>query len=325
MHVSVAMCTYNGAAYLQEQLESIASQTRPPDELVVCDDRSEDATARIVEAFARTAPFPVRWHVNPANLGITRNFEQAIALCQGDVIFLSDQDDVWRPGKVRRIEEVLAADESIGLVFSNGQVVDDQLRPLGYQLWDSLWFGELEQRRVRRGDATGVFLRHTVAAGGTLAFRARYRDLLLPIPDLRSAHDAWTALLIAAVTGVAIVDEPLIQYRLHSDNQIGLRKWNLRGQVTQARQQIRTRAFRYGLDLHQAAYERLTNGTSAKYRVEHQVLDHFQEKIRHCRVRDTMPQQLLARLPFILRESLTLRYFRYSYGWKSIGQDLLLR
>src|SRR5947208_14214106 len=98
--ISVAMCTYNGERFLKEQLESLAAQTRQPDELVVCDDRSTDSTPHIVEAFARAAPFPVRLEVNDRCLGSTKNFEHAILRCTGALIALSDQDDVWHPEKL---------------------------------------------------------------------------------------------------------------------------------------------------------------------------------------------------------------------------------
>src|SRR5882724_11959920 len=94
--ISVAMCTYNGAGFLSEQLESIAAQTRLPDELVICDDRSTDESVEIVRNFARHTPFSVRLEMNEENLGSTKNFEKSIGLCQGEIIALADQDDVWR-------------------------------------------------------------------------------------------------------------------------------------------------------------------------------------------------------------------------------------
>src|SRR5215217_714545 len=105
---SVAMCTYNGARFVAEQLASIAAQTRPPDELVVCDDRSTDATIAYVREFARTAPFPVRIFENEKNVGSTKNFERALELCEGDFIAFGDQDDVWLPEKLRKLEDALA-------------------------------------------------------------------------------------------------------------------------------------------------------------------------------------------------------------------------
>ena len=97
---SVALCTYNGAQYLPDQLESIVAQTRLPDELVVGDDHSTDDTVNILEDFAAGAPFPVRLHVNETNLGVVKNFEATILRCQGNLTALCDQDDVWLRNKV---------------------------------------------------------------------------------------------------------------------------------------------------------------------------------------------------------------------------------
>src|SRR4051812_29809463 len=99
--VSVAMATYNGAEFIRDQLRSLALQKRLPDELVVSDDGSTDDTVDILEAFAETAPFPVRISVNRENLGFTRNFERAILGCGGDIIYICDQDDVWFPNKIQ--------------------------------------------------------------------------------------------------------------------------------------------------------------------------------------------------------------------------------
>ena len=92
--LSVSMCTYNGARFLREQLESIASQIRLPDELVVCDDGSTDATLAILTEYAKAVRFPVRIQCNTSRLGPAKNFEQAISLCKGEIIVLSDQDDI---------------------------------------------------------------------------------------------------------------------------------------------------------------------------------------------------------------------------------------
>ena len=108
--ISVAMCTYNGEKYLHQQLASIAQQTRLPEEMVVCDDCSSDSTPEIIEEFARTVPFPVRFFRNPQNLGSTKNFEKAIGLCTGDMIALCDQDDIWMPEKLARQAEMMERD-----------------------------------------------------------------------------------------------------------------------------------------------------------------------------------------------------------------------
>src|SRR2546423_12239051 len=99
MKISIAMCTYDGGRYLREQLDSLASQRRLPDELIVSDDGSSDNTVMIIEEFSSSSPFPVHFSVNDTNLGTIRNSEKAVRACNGDVIVPCDQDDVWYSDK----------------------------------------------------------------------------------------------------------------------------------------------------------------------------------------------------------------------------------
>nr|MDQ3805842.1 glycosyltransferase family 2 protein [Acidobacteriota bacterium] len=219
---SVAMCTYNGARFVAEQLASVAAQTRPPGELVVCDDGSTDETRELVGEFAARAPFPVRLFVNERNLGSTRNFGRAIALCAGDLIALSDQDDIWHPEKLEKLASRFAARPSVGLVFTDAELVDERLRPTGRRLWDSVGFGPRQRRLVRRGRALDVLLPGWSVTGATMAFRAAFKRLVLDIPDdLALIHDGWIALMVAAVSDVDFIAEPLIQYRQHPRQQVG--------------------------------------------------------------------------------------------------------
>ena len=105
LSLSIALASYNGERYIAEQLDSIARQTRLPDELIISDDASGDATPAIALDFARQAPFPVKVLQNSERAGSTRNFEIAIRACTGDIIFLCDQDDVWYPNKISLVEE----------------------------------------------------------------------------------------------------------------------------------------------------------------------------------------------------------------------------
>src|SRR5918998_1154668 len=151
MRVSVAMCTYNGESLVRDELESFLTQTRLPDELVVCDDRSTDGTVAIVEQFARNAPFDVRVHVNERNLRYTKNLEQVIGRCTGELIVLADWDDVWLPEKLERLEAAATGADGIGLVFSDAEVVDTELRPLGFSLWEARGFGPRKRSRIADG------------------------------------------------------------------------------------------------------------------------------------------------------------------------------
>jgi len=118
IRLSIAMCTYNGGRYLQEQLDSIASQTRQPDELVGCDDESSDDTIEIIKAFSSKVLFPVRLFNNKGNLGISKNFEKAIKLCQGDITLLSNQDDVWYTEKLMNSETIFSQEQGVGAVLT---------------------------------------------------------------------------------------------------------------------------------------------------------------------------------------------------------------
>jgi len=220
MKLSVAMCTYNGAAYLSEQLESLATQTRLPDEVVICDDSSTDnQTREIVETFSRRAPFPVRLFVNKHNLGSKRSFELAIRRCRGEIIFLSDQDDVWRKDKLAVIEHTFSSSPRTGLVFSDAEIVDEHLVELG-GLWTN--FDDAGRTDIEKQNVFKALLRRNLVTGATLAFRPNLRRLVLPIPtDTIFQHDAWIALIIAAVARVTFISEPLIKYRQHPGQQIG--------------------------------------------------------------------------------------------------------
>lgn len=219
--ISVAMCTYNGSRFLPDQLASIASQTRLPDEMVVCDDGSTDATGEIVEDFSRSAPFPVRFVRNAANLGSSKNFDQAIGLCTGDLIALSDQDDIWLPEKLALQAEVLQSDPTTGGVFTEGYLVDDQGRPIGKKLWSTHSFTPQEQRSFQAGETTSILLKRNVVTGATLMIRSDLRPLFSPIPA-GWVHDGWIAWMLTVYSKLGMIPEPLIQYRLHASQQVGV-------------------------------------------------------------------------------------------------------
>jgi glycosyltransferase involved in cell wall biosynthesis len=223
MKLSIAMCTHNGAAYLHEQLESLAAQTHLPDELIICDDRSSDGlTLKIIDEFARRAAFPVRFFVNEKNLGSKKNFEKAIRLCSEEVICLCDQDDFWLPNKLSRIEQAFISSPDAGLVFSDAEVVDEELQPMGASLWELGGFGPEKQESFRREGAFHSLLRGNVVTGTTMAFRSRFRDVVLSIPETAVLqHDGWIALTVSAVSDFVLIEEPLIKYRQHATQQIG--------------------------------------------------------------------------------------------------------
>ncbi|MFM6913357.1 MAG: glycosyltransferase, partial [Aquirufa sp.] len=150
---SVALCTYNGAEFLSKQLESIKQQTMPIHEMVVCDDGSSDETLAILERFSKQVTFPVIVHRNPENLGSSKNFEQCLKLCQGDLIFLCDQDDVWMPEKVERIVQYLEEHPEHEAVFSNATMIDQAGFPTGKTSFEQIEFTNEVQSQWLQGDS----------------------------------------------------------------------------------------------------------------------------------------------------------------------------
>jgi glycosyltransferase involved in cell wall biosynthesis len=330
--VSVALCTYNGSRYLKEQLDSIAAQTHRPYELVACDDGSTDDTLAQLKAFAAATPFPVRVVVNETTLGSTKNFEQAVRLCGGDLIALADQDDVWRPDKLERIGARLSADPDVGAVFTDADVVDESLRSSGCRLWETEGFGEELQRKMAMGRGFDVLLRRNVATGATMVFRSRFRDLVLPIPA-SWVHDGWIVLLIAAVGRVAALPEPLILYRQHQGQQIGATEPNLTSKGALLRSAL-AEAFRdpqaylvkwdddfvsYA-DRYRLVSERLS---SSAYRPHDGALSRCRSKVLHLTRRAEMSRRPWLRVPMVISEFVTGRYHRHTSGFLGMGRDLV--
>lgn len=315
VRISVALCTCDGERFLQEQLDSIRVQDRPPDEVVICDDDSADRTWTIVERFAREAPFPVRPVRNERRLGVAKNFGKVIGLCAGDVIALCDQDDVWRPGKLARLERLFSGDEGVGAAFTDGDVVDESLHPLGYGLWSAHRPNRFQKQCLRKGDAYRALLNRNLATGATMAFRSRYRPLILPVPE-GWMHDAWIALLIAAASTVEAVPEPLIAYRRHVDQQVGAPQRGLEGRIGTARR-TGSEEYRKIGERYAEALERLR----ARGGVSPELLRAMEGKIAHAAFR--AGERGGSRSPIsIAKEFFSGRYRLYSDGWKSALKDL---
>ena len=330
--ISIALCTYNGARFLQEQLDSFRAQTRQPDELVVFDDSSQDATAEIIEKFSRDAPFPVTLHVNPETLGSTRNFESAISACTGDIIFLSDQDDVWLPHKIERIAAEFAKDAGAALVFSDAEIVDENLAPLRPHLLSRAIAGA-DSRGVKERSSFEELLLQNVVTGATTAFAAKCRNAILPfpagIPNL--LHDAWIALAIANDAELVFIDEPLMKYRQHGRQQLGVfvpdpgMSWD-----------DRDRQFEKSIEFLNDEIARLTAmGDVIETRPQFEkrrssisierLTAIKRDMIAHYDARKSLPRSRAARLLPVLRELATGRYTRFSRGYLSAIKDVVTK
>lgn len=232
-----AVITFNGMKYLPQQLDSILAQTRPVSHIVISDDRSTDGTWDYLETWAKTAPVRVTLVRNEPQLGLTANFEQAVGLVDADVIFSSDQDDVWLPHKVASIAAVFEARPEVQLVHSDALLIDGDGKDLGTTLLTELLVTESERQAVHAGNAFPVYLRRNLVTGATAAFRNSLLALARPLPA-GMYHDAWLAFMAAATGKVHLIDAPTIQYRLHGKNTVGVN-------VGASRQSLMTRVRRF--------------------------------------------------------------------------------
>jgi glycosyltransferase involved in cell wall biosynthesis len=222
--LSVVMCTYNGERFLHEQLDSLAHQTKLPDELVVCDDGSTDGTADLLEEFRKGAPFQVRLIHNQKNRGVLANFEQALKLCGGQYIALADQDDVWHSDKLDSMLTVFNAiegnrgSEKPLLLHTDLRIIDS----CGQKLDDS-FFQRRRFHGVHPDPIRELVMQNYVTGCATMVNRALV-CMALPIPSAAVMHDWWLALVAAATGDVVTLKRVTMDYRLHSSNQIGPKK-----------------------------------------------------------------------------------------------------
>jgi glycosyltransferase involved in cell wall biosynthesis len=317
------MCTYNGGRFLREQLASIAAQERPPDELVICDDASSDDSIEIVKEFARSrCDFATRVVVNDRNLGSTRNFEKAITLCHGNIVFLADQDDVWYRQKLGQMEQIFLESSTTIAAFSDADLIDDDSRLLGLRLWKAFSFGAGEQKRFAEQRALEVLVRHPVVTGATMAFRRELFDIVAPIPS-NHIHDRWISFLLTARGRFEPIPYPLMRYRRHKGQQEGLPPQIRAELITQAKGR-RAKFHLQEIERFQQLQDRLrTQGSDFPY--AQRALSEIESKVSHLARRAQLPEQRFARIPFVLRESFNRHYWRYSAGWNSIARDLLIQ
>lgn len=225
--VSVALCTYNGEQFIEAQLQSLARQTVQPDELIITDDGSQDGTMEIVRAFAAGAPFRMRIFQHEHPLGVVANFSEAVGYCEGDYIALCDQDDVWLPDKLARELDLLQRYEAqYGreypvLAHSDLCVTDAGLRCKAASL---MRFQGIRNEETAQG-ALSVLLVQNYVTGCTMVFNRALKQRVWPFPPEAVMHDWWIALVAAAVGRIAFVDDALLLYRQHEDNQVGAKSF----------------------------------------------------------------------------------------------------
>lgn len=317
--VSVAMCTYNGSLYLPDQLASIASQTVLPDEMIVCDDSSTDETVQLVNSFAKRAPFPVRLIHNAQKLGPAKNFEKAIGCCEGDIIVLCDQDDIWYPTKVRKLLDYFGSNPDALYVFSDAELVDSNGQQTGQTLWNAIgltnWRGLASGRRQVQS-----LLYDNYITGAGMAVRASLAHHALPVAS-GWMHDYWLGLIGSALSRGVPIPDRLFKYRRHAAQVCGWKKktywqsWQISWAAGREGSHRKLSEFR-------ELQARLKN-LNSREPCPREILQLLEQKEHHLVHRDKIRKQnALWRIARVLRETLTGRYFRFSSSpWNSILRD----
>lgn len=203
--ISVVMCTYNGALYIEEQLISIMSQSLPPAEVIICDDRSTDDTAVILSFFEKRHR-QIKVIINETRLGFTKNFEKALRLASYDLIAISDQDDIWSSDKLHILASSFTQGSSV--VYCNS-----------IRFKDTIPSNPLPSKKYRRVEGTCVkrlFLYNTFS-GHAMMVKKEFLKNILPFPS-KGYYDWWIAMVACCNGGLSYVNKTLVFQRLHQNN-----------------------------------------------------------------------------------------------------------
>lgn len=202
--ISVCIATYNGEKYIVEQLKSILQQLGKNDEIIISDDHSKDNTLEVVRYLKDVR---IKIFMNENENGYSKNFENAINKSSGDIIFISDQDDVWMPTKVQTMIKALS---NSSLAVHNASIVDENLNMIHNSHFDLY--------HVKSGFFEN-FLK-TRYIGACMAFRREILEKYLPLPENQKlcAYDYWLTLIAEYYYNVELIQEPLIKYRRHLNN-----------------------------------------------------------------------------------------------------------
>ena len=200
--ISVCIATYNGERYIRQQIESIVCQLNVDDEIIVSDDGSTDGTLDIVKGIGDKR---IKIIEGPGRKSPILNFECALKASKGDFIFLSDQDDVWKPDKVEICMKWL---KTYNCVVSDAEVTDNRLKPLYPSLYDIM--------QVRQGRIYNTIWKNGYT-GCCMAFRRNVLEASLPFPKDIPMHDIWIGNVAAYKYNVIFIPDRLIHFRRHEN------------------------------------------------------------------------------------------------------------
>jgi glycosyltransferase involved in cell wall biosynthesis len=319
--LSIALCTYNGARFLREQLQSLANQTLLPFEVIITDDCSTDNTFEIIQEFSNV--LNIKYFQNEISLKVTKNFEKAISLCSGDIILMCDQDDLWHADKLAKIHQYFQENSDKVAVFSDADLVNEKGESLNQNFWSVVRFHEEQREQWKSEQAVEILLAGNRTAGCMMAFRKELRDSILPFPTHipEMIHDNWVTIVAAMLDSLGMIEERLISYRQHSFQQIGTRPKEVGQAVSLKDRFSRPRNEKLAPFLTKRDYfcqlkttlEERIDKTNLNFQKFDQIINYYDK-------RGTLPNFRLARLPKILSLFFRGDYHRYKdqeASWKA--------
>ena len=208
MKISIAMTTYNGAKYIKEQLLSFANQTVMPHELIVCDDGSTDKTIHIIKEFQKEYPFEIKIFINKNKLGYAQNFSKALSLTTGDIIFLSDQDDVWFDNKIQVCLGNFENNKDKQVLIHDAVFTDSKLNATNHKKYNFY--------DIRLDNCWHYIYNRGGISGNCLVVKKSFLELVLPIPQ-SFCHDEWLGLVAYNLDLLLPIKDVLVKYRRHEN------------------------------------------------------------------------------------------------------------
>ncbi len=220
--ISVALCTYNSKNYISEQLDSILNQTKAVNEIIICDDGSTDGTFKILSKYQELNS-AIRLFKNETQIGVVKNFEKAISLCSGDLIFLSDQDDIWHPNKVETMLNWSIINPNMKIFAADLNLIDSDGLDMNESFWSYIGFDIKDNENLK----DWIIHNDNFAPGASIAFVKDFRKKV-PFPLTNYfIHDGLLILKGIFDNNLFLSSEKLTSYRIHEGQTIGIRKKEL--------------------------------------------------------------------------------------------------
>ena len=223
MKISIAMTTYNGERFLTKQLESLLNQTCPADEVIICDDCSKDHTAQLLKDFIKTNNL-TNWvlHENEHNIGYIKNFYKAISKTTGDIIFLSDQDDIWNSEKIEFMSDIITNNPEIQMLNSSFSVINSADIEVNVSPAEIYPNPKGIRKRIHPKEllncSCAEILQGDISPGCSAVFTKNLKDIYIKQSSRTIPHDYELNIIAGFINGLYLVDTETMKYRIHDNN-----------------------------------------------------------------------------------------------------------